>query len=118
MKSDLIFDKEYKLWVARIKAKVCNTQIKAALSVNAELLTLYWTIGANIVDKQKAAKWGEGLICQLSKDLSVEFPDIKGFSLTNLKYMKQWFKFYTKRAGISQQPVGQFDQDEMGFRPH
>ena len=87
MKSNLVFNKEYKVWIADIKARVRNAQIKAALSVNTELLKLYWSIGADIVARQKNAKWGDGLIDQLSKDLSTEFPDMKGFSRSNLMYI-------------------------------
>jgi hypothetical protein len=81
MKSKILSDKNYKKWFADIKLKVRNAQIKAVVKVNTELLSLYWELGADIVEKQKNAKWGDGLIDQLSKDLSQEFPDMKGFSL-------------------------------------
>jgi hypothetical protein len=84
MKSKLAFDKEYKLWLADVKARVRNAQIKAALRVNQELLMLYWGLGADIVKKQSRSQWGDGLIDRLSKDLSAEFPDMKGFSRSNL----------------------------------
>lgn len=84
------FNKEYKVWLTDIKARVRNAQIKAALSVNTELLKLYWSIGTDIVVKQKKAKWGEGFLLRLSKDLMAEFPDMKGFSERNLKYIRQW----------------------------
>ena len=57
MGSDLVINKDYKVWLADIKLKVRNAQIKAALKVNTELLTLYWELGADIVAKQAAAKW-------------------------------------------------------------
>lgn len=107
MKFNLIFDKAYKVWLADIKARVRNAQIKAALSVNTELLKLYWSIGADVVVKQKKAKWGDGLIDQLSKDLSAEFPDMKGFSRSNLMYVRQWHLFYGKDKRFVQQLVGQ-----------
>ena len=53
MKYNLINSKEYKVWLADIKARVRSAQIKAALSVNVELLKLYWSIGADIVARQK-----------------------------------------------------------------
>lgn len=56
MEYNLIFDKEYKALFADIKAKIRSTQIKAASSVNSELLKLYWSIGADIVFRQKSAK--------------------------------------------------------------
>ncbi len=107
MKSNLVFDKAYKDWLADIKARVRNAQIKAAVKVNAELLDLYWGLGADIVEKQKKAKWGDGLLLRLSKDLMAEFPDMKGFSVSNLKYVKQWFLYYSRSASIGQQAVGQ-----------
>lgn len=107
MKSNLTSDKGYRVWLADIKLKVRNAQLKAAVKVNTELLGLYWQLGADIVEKQALAKWGDGFLDQLSKDLTAEFPDMKGFSLSNLKYIKQWYLFYHKESVISQQPVGQ-----------
>jgi predicted nuclease of restriction endonuclease-like (RecB) superfamily len=59
------------------------------------------------MDKQKNTKWGYGFLKQLSKDLSAEFPAMKGFSLTNLKYIKQWYVFYSQEIKKSQQVIGQ-----------
>jgi predicted nuclease of restriction endonuclease-like (RecB) superfamily len=113
-KYNLVNDKEYKVWLADIKARVRSAQIKAALSVNTELLKLYWSMGGDIVARQKNAKWGDSLLLQLSRDLRAEFPDMKGFSLSNLKYIKQWFQFYSKEETISQQVVGQITQIPWG----
>jgi len=110
MKSELILNKEYKTWLADIKLKVRNAQLKAAVRVNSEMLLFYWNLGAEIVAKQAGAKWGDGFLSQLSKDLMSEFPDIKGFSLSNIKYIKQWYQFYTGNKSIGQQPVGQIGQ--------
>ena len=65
-----------------------------------------------IVAKQSIAQWGDGFLLQLSKDLMADFPDMKGFSLSNLKYIKQWYLFYAQRAEtgileIAKQPVSQ-----------
>jgi len=111
---DLVFNKEYKAWLADIKALVRSAQIKAALSVNTELLKLYWSIGADIVEKQQKAAWGEGLIERLSKDLSSEFPDMKGFSRSNLMYIKKWYLFYSKGDTFVQQLVGQITRIPWG----
>ncbi|MBI2915882.1 MAG: DUF1016 domain-containing protein, partial [Elusimicrobia bacterium] len=67
MKHNLSFDKQYKVWLADIKARVRSAQIKAALSVNTELLRLYWNIGADVIAKQKESKWGDSLLLRLSK---------------------------------------------------
>jgi predicted nuclease of restriction endonuclease-like (RecB) superfamily len=70
-------------------------------------LQFYWELGQDIVDKQKDTKWGDGFLEQLSIDLSSEFPDMRGFSLSNLKYIKQWYLFYSQELEKSQQAVGQ-----------
>ena len=97
MKS-ILKSKDYKEWFLVLKSKICNAQLKAAVKVNTELLLLYWNIGADIVQKQKHAKWGAGFLPRLSKDLLKEFPDMKGFSLSNLKYIRQWYLFYSKNV--------------------
>ena len=114
MKHNLVNDKEYKVWLADIKTRVRGAQIKAASSVNTELLKLYWSMGKDIVDRQKNAKWGDSLLLRLSKDLMVEFPDMKGFSERNLKYIRQWFLFYVKREAFGQQLVAQITQIPWG----
>ena len=107
MKQALIQNKTYYSWLKELKHKVRLVQIKAAVKVNSELLQFYWELGQDIVDKQRNAKWGDGFLKQLSIDLSSEFPDMKGFSLSNLKYIKQWYLFYSQEIGKSQQAVGQ-----------
>lgn len=119
MKFELRHDHNYMKWLSSIKAKVQQTQIKAAVKVNTELLTLYWELGADIAEKQAQAKWGDGLIGQLSKDLSSEFPDMKGFSERNLKYIRQWYLFYIQTddktiIAIGQQLVAQLVQIPWG----
>jgi predicted nuclease of restriction endonuclease-like (RecB) superfamily len=107
MNQTLTKDNDYSAWLKELKTKVRLVQIKAVVKVNSELLWFYWELGQDIIDKQKNAKWGDGFLKQLSKDLSAEFPDIKGFSLTNLKYIKQWTIFYSQEIQKSQQAVGQ-----------
>lgn len=97
MASELALKQEYRAWLTEVKRKIRSVQIKAALKVNTELLLFYWDLGADIVAKQTEAAWGDGLLPQLSKDLMAEFPDIKGFSLSNLKYIKQWHLFYSQK---------------------
>ncbi len=94
-------NKEYFEWFASIKEKVRRSQIKAAVKVNTTLLEFYWELGKEIVEKQKNSNWGDGFIKQLSKDLSSEFPDMKGFSYSNLKYIKQWYRFWYQTDTLS-----------------
>ncbi len=91
-----MLDKEYISFINDIKSKIKQAQIKAAIKVNEELLRLYWEIAKKIVDKQKSSSWGDGIIEQISRDLKQEFPNLKGFSVTNIKYMRNWYLFWTK----------------------
>jgi predicted nuclease of restriction endonuclease-like (RecB) superfamily len=107
MKQLFSADREYNLWVQGLKQKIRSAQIKAALSVNTEMLNFYWELGTDIVEKQKTAKWGDGLVDQLSKDLTTEFPGMKGFSRRNIMYIQQWYLFYSQSGLIVQQAVAQ-----------
>jgi predicted nuclease of restriction endonuclease-like (RecB) superfamily len=107
MASDLAINKEYKTWLTEIKLRIRTVQIKASLSVNSEMLRFYLGLGEDIVVKQATAKWGDGFLPQLSRDLMAEFPEVKGFSLSNLKYIRQWYLFYNRNQVIGQQTVGQ-----------
>lgn len=89
-------DDEYKIWLSELKKHIHKIQIKAAIAVNKELLHLYWHLGEKIVEKQNKTVWGGGFLNQLSKDLKKEFPDSSGFSVSNLKYCRQFYKFYSE----------------------
>src|SRR5688572_14359386 len=103
-------NKEYKNWLQELKQRIRSSQIKAAVKVNTELIELYWSLGHEINEKEKEAQWGDKLIPQLAKDLLEEFPDMKGFSRSNLYYIKKWFLFYNSNSAIVQQLVGQLPQ--------
>lgn len=106
---------EYREWLKEIKQRLRQAQVKAAVQVNTALLSFYWELGADIVERQKTAQWGSGFLKQLSADLMAEFPDMKGFSHNNLQYIKRWYLFYAKGVSncgtgcstIGQQPVAQ-----------
>jgi len=89
-------NREYIEWVGELKALIQTAQIKASISVNKELLNLYWTIGKSISEKVEKGNWGSSIVEELSKDLKKEFPNQKGFSRSNLFSMKKWFEFYSK----------------------
>ena len=88
---------EYKEWLKELKDKFRLAQINTVIIVNREMLKFYWNLGKDIVEKQENFKWGESFVSNLSKDLTKEFPNIKGFSVTNLKYMKRWYLFWKKQ---------------------
>ncbi len=116
MKLELRQDHNYIKWLTSIKTRVQQAQLKAAVKVNTELLMLYWELGKGIVEKQVHSHWGDGLIGQLSRDLMTEFPKIKGFSRTNLMYIKKWYLFYEHNYHNAkvQQPVAQITQIPWG----
>lgn len=94
MVHDLSIDRQYKKWIIGLKDKIRTTQIKAAMTVNSELLGLYWELGKAICEKQQEANWGDFFIDQMAKDLSGAFPGVKGFSRRNLFYIRKWYIFY------------------------
>ncbi|MBC8600834.1 DUF1016 domain-containing protein [Parabacteroides acidifaciens] len=98
---------DYKHWLQELKQRIRQSQIKAAVRVNTALLELYWSIGADIVDRQVEEKWGSGVIPQLSADLRAEFPEMQGFSTTNLWYIKKWYLFYSQEDIKLHQPGGE-----------
>ncbi len=103
--------KDYKQWLVDLKTRIRQSQIKAAIRVNTELLNMYWNLGADIVQKQAIAKWGNGFLKQLSQDLTEEFPDMKGFSERNLLYIKTWYLFYNQQNIIPQQVVAELKHE-------
>ncbi len=101
---------DYRIWLGELKNRFRQVQLKAAVAVNTALLQFYWELGADIVTRQAKADWGSGFLNQLSTDLMQAFPDMKGFSVRNLKYIRQWYAFYATSPAIRQQAVAQFTQ--------
>lgn len=97
--------KEYNEWLTNVKTGIRHCQIKAAISVNKDLLQLYWRLGHDISIKQSEAKWGDGLIARLSRDLTAEFPEMKGWSESNLRRIKKWYQSYSEYFAIRAQAV-------------
>ena len=104
--SNSIVPKEYKTFFREIKKKIASSQVKAAISVNKELIELYWEIGSRVYLKQKSEGWGFKTIEKLAKDLKFTFPDMSGFSHRNIKYMVQFAREYPDLT-IGQQVVSQ-----------
>lgn len=93
MKNNL--DKGYIDTLKNLKEKIRLAQVKAALSVNAEMIYLYWEIGKTILEQQDEQGWGAKVIQTLSRDLQKAFPEMKGLSERNLKYMRKFALEYT-----------------------
>lgn len=92
MKDDDLFG--YPEFLESLKQRIRNAQIKASLAVNRELILLYWQIGKAILQRQQEQGWGAKVIQRLSKDLKASFPQLKGFSERNLKYMRAFAQAY------------------------
>lgn len=105
--SKLLQNIDYNNWLSQLKSSIKQRQIKAAIAVNSQLIRLYWELGKEIVQKQETAKWGSGFIDQLSKNLRAQFPDMGGFSRTNLFAVKNFYSFYNQYVTIAPQVGGQ-----------
>ena len=103
-------DEGYVQWMADIKQRFRQSQIKAAVRVNTAMLEFYWSMGRDMVELRAESKWGSGFFDQLSLDLRTAFPEETGFSVTNLKYMKRWYAFYNERVENCQRLVDEIRQ--------
>ena len=100
-------DEGYVQWMADIKQRFRQSQLKAAVRVNTAMLEFYWSVGRDLVALRAEERWGSGVVKQFSLDMRQAFPDETGFSYSNVKYMKQWYSFYYERVTKGLRPVGQ-----------
>ena len=103
----MLSDAKYVEWLSDVKARFRQSQIKASLRVNTSMLEFYWSIGRDLVTLRADERWGAGVVKQFALDMRQAFPNISGFSDSNIKYIKQWYSFYYERIIKSQQAVGQ-----------
>lgn len=96
----------YSDWLADLKGRIHNAQQRATLAVNRELMLLYWQIGNDILIRQAQQGWGAKVIERLAQDLRSAFPDMKGFSPRNLKYMRAFAEAWPD-AELVQQAAAQ-----------
>ena len=94
--------KSYPDLLKDIKERIRAAQVRAALAANRELVLLYWQIGGVILSRQTAEKWGAKVIDRLAADLRVEFPQMKGFSTRNLKYMRAFAQAFPDEQFVQQ----------------
>ncbi|MBW4619622.1 MAG: DUF1016 family protein [Cyanosarcina radialis HA8281-LM2] len=97
---------DYDRFLQALKDRIRTAQVRASLAVNRELVLLYWQIGREILQRQQQQGWGAKVIEKLAKDLRLEFPQMKGFSRTNLLYMRAFAEAYADEL-IVQAPLGQ-----------
>ena len=111
---DIHLDTDYAEWIAEVKHRYRSAQVKAAVKVNAEKLLWNWQMGRDLVQKKAEERWGAGVVEQVSLDLQKEFPNVDGFSASNLWRMKQWFLFYTSEPEKLAQGVRDIVQRPYG----
>lgn len=99
----------YQVWLNQLKLDIRAAQQRSVLAVNQELIKLYWRIGKDILQRQQDQGWGAKVIEQLATDLRQSFPELKGFSRTNLLYMRSFAENWSDfdQNLIVQQAVGQ-----------
>lgn len=103
---------DYADWLATLKQRIQGARQRALLSANAEQIRLYHDIGRDILNRQSREGWGAKVIDRLSSDLRAVFPDMKGLSSRNLKYMKVFAEHCPDRQFVQQSaaqipPIGQ-----------
>jgi len=99
---------EYSSWLAELKDRIHRAQQRATLAVNQELILLYWQIGRDILARQAEQGWGSKVIERLAGDLRAAFPEMKGFSRTNLLYMRAFAAAWPDLETV-QQAAGQLE---------
>ncbi|MFN8342907.1 MAG: PDDEXK nuclease domain-containing protein [Cyclobacteriaceae bacterium] len=109
IKSMSLLPSNYGSVVTALKERIRNARQRAVLSVNKELTLLYWEIGEMIITLQGTQGWGAKVIQQLSVDLRTEFPDFKGLSERNLKYMATFARRFPQ---FGQQPAAQIETND------
>ena len=105
-------NEQYFRWISDLKQKIQQSQIKAAIQVNSALIEMYWELGKEISERSFENTYGSGFFKQLSNDLRNEFPEIKGFSSSNLRYFETFYQFYNQEVINLQQVAGIFEKEE------
>ena len=104
-----IIDKDYTQWVEDLSVRYRQSQIKAAVRVNRELLKYYWELGRDIEEMHVEERWGQSVIKNLSVDLQLKNPNSTGLSRTNIYYAKKFYLLYSQYLKIVPQLVGQLE---------
>jgi predicted nuclease of restriction endonuclease-like (RecB) superfamily len=104
--TNLAGSEDYRRWLSELKQRVERARQRAAASANQELIKLYWQIGKDILHRQQQQGWGTAVVDQLARDLKSAFPDMRGFSPRNLKYMRALAQAWPAPEFV-QQPAAQ-----------
>ncbi len=92
----IIADADYVQWLSDVKKRFRESQARATVKVNSEMLEFYWSIGRDLVTLRAESRWGAGVVKQFALDMRETFPNAIGFSYSNVKYMKRWYNFYNE----------------------
>ena len=101
-----ILDKDYLDWLSELKLRFKQSQIKASIKVNSELIQFYWMLGRDIVKMKSETRWGSRFFYSLSKDMKNIFNNQHGFSVRNLQFMRQFYELFPETI-ITQQVAAQ-----------
>ena len=112
--SNSLLPNGYTQWRKDIEHLIDTAKLHTALNVNVGTLTLYWNIGKSILHKQEQEGWGKQVIEQLSKDLISRYPDDRGYSVRNLRYMKRFASAYPDFP-ILQVPLAELENEGREF---
>lgn len=102
MSKEIAIKTQYNELLVQLKQQIRSVQAKAAMAVNTSLINLYWNTGKMIAENQALFEGRNNYVAQLEKDLKAEFPDIKGFSRSNLFYMRKFYQFYSGEISVQQ----------------
>ena len=116
--NDLNSNQPYADFLLQIKAQIKSSQIKAAVSVNSALIQMYWNAGEMIATNQALFEGRNNYIEQLAKDIKAEFPDISGFSRSNLFSIRQFYLFYNsisvqQAVGLKEMDIGETNNQQL-----
>ena len=95
-------DAQYREWISEVSKRFHQSQIKAAVKVNDEMLRFYWQLGKELHDRKDKFSYGQSFYKTISRDLRRELPDVKSFSETNLRYMQKFAELYSDISNLPQ----------------
>ena len=108
-----IIDKDYARWVEALSTRYRQSQIKAAVKVNQEMLRFYWELGRDIEEMHVEKRWGESVVKNLSADLRRQIPNASGLSVRNIYYSKKFYLLYAPYLKIVPQLVAQTEGKDV-----
>jgi hypothetical protein len=104
----------FALLISEVKQRIQLAQTRAVLSVNSELVRMYWDIGRIIDERQKREGWGSAVIPKLAQELKNEMPELKGFSERNIGRMIAFYRDYPDPSSILPQAVAKSASSQTG----